>query len=99
MGGGADPSHGAVDFEWRFPDAQVIARHYDLNWFGVSPAVVLRTAEEVELAHRHRQIRFFRHAFHESVKEGGFHVGVDVNPASGLEDVFHLVFIAEDYEI
>ncbi len=99
VGGGADPGHLAVDFERCFPDAQVIARCDDLDGFGVSPAVILRTAEEVELAHRHRQVRFFRHALHETVKECGFHVGVDVNPARGLEDIFHLVFVADDYEI
>src|SRR5467141_4514073 len=47
VGSGADPECLCVNLERRFPDAQVIAGGHDLNRFGMRPAVILGTAEEV----------------------------------------------------
>jgi len=59
VGGGADPKHLAIDSEGRFPDAQVIARGHDGDGFGVGPAIVLRAAEEIKLAHGHGEVGLF----------------------------------------
>src|SRR5260370_27892625 len=56
---GADPKRFAADLEGCFPNAQMVARSDDTDGFSVGPAVVLRSAEEIELAHRHGQVGFF----------------------------------------
>ena len=58
----ADPQRFAVHGERRFPEAKVIARSDDADGFGVRPAVILRPAEKIKLAHRHREVRLFREA-------------------------------------
>ena len=97
--GGADPERFAIDLERRFPDAQMIARCDDADGLGVRPTVILRPAKEVELAHGHGQIRFFRKTAKNAVKHGVFNVGVDFHPSSGGEDALHGSFGAENEEI
>src|SRR5438128_1366370 len=50
----------------------MIARSDDTKGLGVRPAVVLRAAKQVELAHRHGQVSFFRQAGDEAVKGAVF---------------------------
>ena len=99
VGGGADPEGFAIYGERGFPETQVIAGGYDLDWFGVGPAVVLGASEEVEGAHGHGQIGFFGHAGHDAGEERFFDVGVNFHPASGLKGFFHGGLRAEDQEV
>src|SRR5207245_10000591 len=55
---GTDPKRFAANLEGRFPDAQMVARSDDADGLSVGPAVILRAAEEVELAHGHGEIGF-----------------------------------------
>ena len=77
----------------------MIARSDDTKGLGVRPAVVLRAAKQVELAHRHGQVSFFRQAGDEAVKDGVFDVSVDFYPTRGGEDALHGGFGAKDQEI
>ena len=43
----ADPQRFAVHGEWRLPNAQMITGPDDVYGFGVCPAIILRTAEEI----------------------------------------------------
>src|SRR6266852_2988091 len=56
---GTDPKRFAVDLEGRFPNAQMVARSYDADRLSVGPAVILRAAKEIQLAHGHGQVGFF----------------------------------------
>jgi len=67
----------------------MVARSDDADGLGVRPAVILRAAKEVELAHGHGQIRFFRKTAEDAVEHGVFCVGVDFHPASSGEDALH----------
>ena len=96
---GAHPKGPAAHQEWRFPNAQMIARTDDGDGFGMGPAIILRTAKEVKLAHGHRQIGVFRDAVENAVENGVFHVGVNLDPSGGREDTLHGGFRAEDEEI
>src|SRR5258707_7918783 len=69
------------------------------NGLGVSPAIVLRAAKEVERAHRHGQVGLFGEAFDEAVENSGFDVGVDFYPASGGKNTLHGLFGTQDQEI
>src|ERR1700738_2007067 len=40
VSGRADPERLTINFKWRFPDAQMIARGYDFDGLGMRPAVV-----------------------------------------------------------
>ena len=53
VGGSADPQRFSIDLERRFPDTQVITRPDDTDGFGMGPAVILRSAKEIELTHGH----------------------------------------------
>src|SRR4029077_3398578 len=96
---GADPERLCIDLERSLPDAQVIAGGYDLDGFGTRPAVILRTAEKVQWAHRHGEIRFLGNAFEDAVKHGASHVGIHLDPSSRGENFLHRVFRAEDEEV
>src|SRR6266850_2609807 len=97
--GGANPERFALDLEWSFPNAQMVARPDDANGLSVRPTVILRATKEVELAHGHGQIGFFRKTAENAVKHGVFHVGVDFHPAGGGENALHGGFGAEDEEV
>src|SRR5258706_1859137 len=96
---GTDPKGFAVDLEGRFPNAQMVARSYDTDGFSVGPAVILRTAEEVELAYGHGQVGFLGEALNDAVQNSGFDVGVNFYPSGVGEDALHGVLGAEDQEI
>src|SRR5260370_38440069 len=96
---GTDPKCFAVDQEGRFPDAQMVARSDDADGLSVGPAVILRAAEEVELAHRHGQVGFLGEALNEAVQNGGFDVGVNFHPAGVGKNALHGVLRTEDQEI
>src|SRR2546429_9216994 len=53
MSRSAYPERFSMNLIRSFPDAQVVAGLYHANGFGVRPAVVLRTAKQIELAHGH----------------------------------------------
>src|SRR5437762_5081813 len=99
VGGGADPQGFAVDLERRFPDAQVIARSDDADGLSVRPAVILRAAKEVELAHRHGQVGFFRKTTNDGVENGVPDVSIDFHPASGGEETLDSSFGAENQKV
>src|SRR5712692_7558435 len=63
VSGGADPESLALDLKRRFPDAQVIAGGHNGDGLSVSPAVILRAAKEVKLAHGHGEIGFLGKTF------------------------------------
>src|SRR6267142_1980259 len=87
------------DLERSLPDAQMVARSDDADGLGVRPAVILRAAKEVELAHGHGQVRFFRKTAEDAMEHGIFNVGVDFHPASSGEGTLHGSFGAEYKEI
>src|SRR5258708_25650456 len=86
VGGSPDPQSLSVNFKWRLPDAQVIARGYDLDRFGVRPAVVLGTTVKVQWAHWHGEVRLFGNTFEDAVEDGSANVGVYLDPASRGEN-------------
>src|SRR5260370_19879311 len=83
----------------RLPAAQMVARSDEAYGFGVSPAVILRAAEEVELAHRHGHVGFFGKAAEDAMENSAADVGVHFDPAGGGEDALHGGFRAKDQEI
>src|SRR5207244_6251273 len=85
MRGGADPQCLPFHLERCFPDAQMVARSDDAEGFGVRPAVILGAAKEVQLAHRHGQVSFFRKTADDTVENGFPDVSVDFHPASCRE--------------
>src|ERR1700745_2579402 len=68
--GGADPQSLASDLKGCLPDAQMVTGSNDADRFSMSPAVILRPAEKVELAHGHGQVGFLGEALDEAVEHG-----------------------------
>ena len=99
VSGGADPNHLPVQREGRLPDAQVIAGFDDLDGFGVGPAIILRAAEEIELAHGHGEIGFLLKAGDGAEEDGGFHAGIHVDPSGRGENFFHGVFVPDNQKV
>src|SRR3989442_1330455 len=77
----------------------VVAGLYHANGFGVRPAVVLRTAKQIELAHGHGHIGLFRNAFKNAVEDRILDVGIHLYPASGSENLLHGRFRAKNKKI
>src|SRR5258708_22906831 len=66
----SNPPGLSLHIEWRFPNAQLIARGNDLDRFGSRPSIVLRPPQDIEQAHRPRRIRLFADAFQAAVQHG-----------------------------
>src|SRR6266481_4742022 len=64
----ADPQRFAVACESRFPNTQMIAGPDHIDRLGMRPAIILRTAEEIERAHGHGEIRFLRKTADQTVE-------------------------------
>src|SRR5215469_9418263 len=92
----AYPERLSINLKRSFPDAQMVARFYDVDGFRVRPAVVLRTAKEIKLAHGHGHVRLFRNAFQHSVEDRVFDVRIHLYPASGGENPLHGRFRSEN---
>src|ERR1700687_4140949 len=99
VGCGAEPQRLALNLERGFPDAQMVARTDDTDGFGMGPAVILRTAKEIELAHAHGQGGLFGEAPDDAMENSVPYVGVDFDPASGSENALHGGLGAEHQEI
>src|SRR6266851_3447349 len=77
----------------------MVARSDDADGLSVRPAVILWAAKEVELAHGHGQIGFFREAADDAMEDGALDVSVDLHPAGSSEDPLHGILGAKDQEI
>jgi len=99
MSRSAYPERFSMNLIRSFPDAQVVAGLYHANGFGVRPAVVLRTAKQIELAHGHGHIGLFRNAFKNAVEDRILDVGIHLYPASGSENLLHGRFRAKNKKI
>src|SRR5258707_373600 len=82
--------------ERSFPIAQVMAGSDHIDRPGMSPAIILRTPEQIEGAHGHGEIRFLRKAADQSVENSVLYVRIDFYPAGGGENILHRGFRAED---
>src|SRR5215472_1780858 len=56
---GAYPERLSINLKRSFPDAQMVAGLYDADGFCVRPAIILRAAKQIELAHRHGHVGLF----------------------------------------
>src|SRR5579863_5697101 len=99
VSGGADPDHLAVDGEGRPPDAQMIARFHDADGFGMCPAIILRSAKKIKLAHGHGEVRLLGETLDEAVEDRTSDIGVHVNPACRGEHLLHGSFGAKNEEV
>ena len=99
MSRSADPERLSINLKRSFPDAQMVAGLYDADGFGVRPAVVLRTAKQIQLAHGHGHVGLFRDALKESVEDRVLDVRIHLYPASGGESLLHGCFRAKNQKI
>src|SRR5437762_5091364 len=95
----ADPNGLSVHLKWRFPDTQVIARCDHGNRLRVRPAVILRPAEKIKLAHWHRPVGFLRKAADDAVQDRVFYVGVNFYPTRRRKDALHAALRAKNQKI
>src|SRR5260370_12162095 len=92
----SNPQGLSLHIEWRFPNAQVIARGNDLEGFGVRPAKVLGPPKEIEWAHGHGQIGLFGNAFQDAVQHSTGNVRIHLDPSRVAEGLLHRRLRADD---
>ena len=72
---------------------------HDVDGLGMGPSVILRTPEEIKLAHGHAEVGLFREAIDQAVDYGVLYVRINFDPSSGGEDALHSVFRSKNQEI
>src|SRR5690349_21549990 len=83
------PKRFPVHCKRSFPNTQMVARLHHSDRLRVGPAIVLRAAKQVQLAHGHREVRLFGDALENPMQDRRPNVGIYFHPARSSENLLH----------